>query len=433
MLSKGSFEKLVTKLIQYNDRIESLLDRSALEDVRAMQAQSNLVLLQMTDQVDQLRILVQALHVQGGISSNGGNILLHDSSAESDAQDEGSFAALAAFKVQHLRIQLGSYISEATLIPFESIMCEDGLQYSGRQMARLQDRRVWLEWRETADKFLKQSAYLSQIESRILKLVAILTAPDRPQIFRAPECIGYTKAVIEGTPRYALVNAFPNDAKVGITDFLSLRDMLGAGARAPSLNARVELAAMLAVSILYLHAIDWIHKDIRSDNILFVREDDGTCWVSQPLLAGFEFSRPAMPEEITGTHAYTLEQALYRHPDLLEKNVNRSSKSHDIYSLGLVLAEIALWKPIEDIVRIEVRRSRLVQVQSLMLERRVTSMLYEAVGRRFGKAIISCLNGSFPALASDDQRLDEERPEVGAEMARIFCERVVQELKAVKV
>ena len=432
MLRKNSFEKLIVKLIQYNDRIESLLDRSALDDVRAMQAQSNLMLLQMTVQVNELQNLVKAIHIKP-TEENEDLMGFSRSSTLVDAsqENERSLASLAVFKAHYLRIEMEPAQPGSLLIDFKTLRFNGEPQYAGRQMAFLNGRQLWLEWRETADEFLKHPQYLQQIDERVQKLAAILSAPDKPAAFRSPKCIGYTKVDHGNKPRYALVNEGPDRPDENDVSFVSLRDLLDSDNHTPSLNARAELASMLAASVLYLHSVDWVHKDIRSDNVLFVREPDSTFRLSKPILAGFEFSRPALPEQMTVSHHYPLDQALYRHPDLITGAVERSSKSHDLYSLGLVLAEIALWKPVESIAQIEVRRRMTIHVQSRMLggQYGVPFSLAERTGYRFSDAVMCCIDGSL----SPSHEKDEEKPEVGAEMAQLLYEKVVQVLSSIKI
>jgi len=48
---------------------------------------------------------------------------------------------------------------------------------------------------------------------------------------------------------------------------------------------------------------------------------------------------------------FDLSQDIYRHPDAQSSQTDGNyRKSYDIYSLGVVLIEIAFWKSIEDIV-----------------------------------------------------------------------------------
>ena len=58
------FKDLIDKLIAFNDRMEFFLNRDALQEIRALQIQSNMMLLQVTNDVSQLRLLVEAFNIR---------------------------------------------------------------------------------------------------------------------------------------------------------------------------------------------------------------------------------------------------------------------------------------------------------------------------------------------------------------------------------
>ncbi|EMD60351.1 hypothetical protein COCSADRAFT_98758, partial [Bipolaris sorokiniana ND90Pr] len=45
--------------------------------------------------------------------------------------------------------------------------------------------------------------------------------------------------------------------------------------------------------LLYIHLAGWLHKGIRSDNILFFAENNGGFSYDQSFVVGFEYSREA--------------------------------------------------------------------------------------------------------------------------------------------
>ncbi|KAK5163507.1 uncharacterized protein LTR77_010689 [Saxophila tyrrhenica] len=433
MLKKGSFEDLVTTLISYNDRIESLLDRKSLDDVRTMQVRSNLMLLQVTDKIDALHTLVDAIRVGREEPGNATDDLSRASTlVEPEETGKAALISLAEFKMHRLRMELLLPTAESQLIPIDSVTLKGPPSLTGRQRGMLSSKPVWLEWRESADEFMTNSNRARQVDARVQQLAAVLGTRSKPAIFRTLDCNGYTRVVKDGRTRYALVHTLPKERpSAGKVRLISLRELIEDG-RVPSLSDRVELASALAASLLYLHVMDWVHKDVRSDNVLFTRPTDGTLMLTKPIVAGFEFSRPSVPDEPTVTHVYTLKQALYRHPDLLSQAVDRSTKSHDIYSLGLVMAEIALWRPIEEIVDIEVRRTKAMQVQGLVLNEDILTRITSRVGRKFCGAMQRCVDGSLVARVVDEAG-DEESPAVAAEIVRLFHEGVVTELRSIKM
>ncbi|EXL39218.1 hypothetical protein FOCG_18172 [Fusarium oxysporum f. sp. radicis-lycopersici 26381] len=107
----------------------------------------------------------------------------------------------------------------------------------------------------------------------------------------------------------------------------------------------------MALAVLNLHLVGWVHKNLRSSNIVFFRP--GPDWsltnkerLADPWLCGFEYSRP----EANGAESWKLEDPnllrnTYRHPDRWGKPTVTFERKHDIYALGVVLLEIGLWEP----------------------------------------------------------------------------------------
>ena len=121
---------------------------------------------------------------------------------------------------------------------------------------------------------------------------------------------------------------------------------------APPIKERVDIALSLARAVRQLHTAGWLHKGIRSENLLFFdagKEDHKS--LQGPYLAYFvyaravcltEFSEPAL------NASDVVSRALYTHKGNLEGSSFR--KSFDVFSLGLVLLEIGLWKDIQGIL-----------------------------------------------------------------------------------
>ncbi|KAK4183352.1 hypothetical protein QBC35DRAFT_114760 [Podospora australis] len=121
--------------------------------------------------------------------------------------------------------------------------------------------------------------------------------------------------------------------------------------RDASLTAILKLAKQLVRSVSFVHACDLVHKNIRPENILvFPSPEQGQC-VTPPQLAmgesyliGFsQFRNINLETNRLGDTAW--HRNLYRHPTrqgicILERYVMQ----HDIYSLGVCLLEIGLWR-----------------------------------------------------------------------------------------
>ncbi|KAF7512715.1 hypothetical protein GJ744_000282 [Endocarpon pusillum] len=391
MIKQDHFEKLIGQLVSYNDRIEGLLDRHALEDLRHMQQKSNLMLLQLTAQVSQLQILAGALQLSGNPEFDVRPGLSSSSTLVGSADtDQTLLASHAAFKALQLSAEIGADVARKMLISREDLNIDSALMSGSRILTTFYDKPVWVEWRDSICDPRTPSELGLIIQDRVAKLAALLSLSTKPPAFRAPKCIGYFRDdEYEKEPRYGLICETPNSSLTTLTTMFSLRDLFSS-IPSPSLNKRIALACTLSESLLYLHAVNWLHKGIRSDSILFFplskSDPADNPFLLTPLLSGFDFSRPDLPEELTFRNPSNIQHDMYRHPSLLQHysgSGTRSQKSHDIYSLRVVLTEIALWSPIETIAKIPVgnkaARSRVLGIREILLTSVIENLICERV------------------------------------------------------
>ncbi|KAJ4209561.1 hypothetical protein NW759_013417 [Fusarium solani] len=178
------------------------------------------------------------------------------------------------------------------------------------------------------------------------------------------------------------------------------------------LGHRVHLAWALTTAIEHFHRVGWVHKGIRSNNIAFIAtsnispvqessdedEEDshsprlGKFDLSNPLLFGFEYSR-AGDEATYLEEDHSQANNLYRIPERWGKPTARFEKSHDVYSLGVVLFEIALWKDVGSALKSYLDKGRVIssEVAQLLMDKCV-KMLPHQVGAVFARCILTCLD-----------------------------------------
>jgi len=406
LISKDSFEKLIGKLILHNNIIDGMLSQHTLQMVSERQ---NLMMLQTTETLAGVRLLLQALKLDApdaGVSNTH---------AEGALDPLPTLTNLAEFRVRQFQIEEAPDAPN-TRLTIEQLTLTEAGENASRQYAIFEATPVWIEWRDIQ---LADSEVQRLYETRADKLASILTAPDKPKAFRTPDCLGH---VFEQN-RYGLVYRMPS---IRCRSLVSLRQLF-TGKPKTSLSTRIRIALMLVESLLYLHAVNWVHKGIRSDSVLFEPGKIDQLSDLDLVVSGFEFSRPDLPEELTVKHDMPLEHDLYKHPDLLVPTPGRSTKLHDIYSMGLVLAEIALWKPIETIVEIEVRRTQLRNVRGRMLElqRDVRGAVAFQAGESYAEAMETCIRG-FDGVRNPNTEQDGVKQ---VEIQRMFLESVVERLR----
>ncbi|THU98896.1 hypothetical protein K435DRAFT_516890 [Dendrothele bispora CBS 962.96] len=141
----------------------------------------------------------------------------------------------------------------------------------------------------------------------------------------------------------------------------------------PSLESRFTLASTLANVLSQLFGSGWLHKGIRSDNIVFPHAPSSRAIsssktsnpnkdpkdtlasyafdLSGPLIIGFEYSRQYTEATSIDYISGDFAQAIYRHPDYQGDVTNRAvyRMAYDVFAFGLVLAEIAWWVPMEKV------------------------------------------------------------------------------------
>jgi hypothetical protein len=322
---------------------------------------------------------------------------------------------------------------------------------------------VWIEWKCLGD-VAPDSLEDKQSTLRTVALAEMLHSP-KPASLHVPECIGYfDDRNVWGTERFGWIFKM-NDGSDCHTRVISLHDILGNGKLKPSLSTRIKLAFKLCSTVLNLHAVNWLHKGIFSDNVVFhldgvggVEERSNLVALERPLLTGFEFSRP------DGTHTTARDTDvtwdLYRWPAIQrEKPTERNSKkTYDLYSLGLLLLEIAHWERLDRIMLLGKNKDRKADANQLELPLEESKAvrgwllgikggspfeaagwpnpleeLHNIAGDRYWKAVKRCLWTHGERGFGVEESSDQSNPRVGILLQEAFTKHVVEELGCIHV
>jgi hypothetical protein len=207
-------------------------------------------------------------------------------------------------------------------------------------------------------------------------------------------------------PEFATPKALP----------VTLRDLLGEAYNSddpnvPSLEERFKLARNLAIALYQLQCAGWVHRKISSYNIIFFKDrKTEELDLSHPFLVGWQYSRPddqrrLYPSEGSAEGIGDLD--MYVHRARLSGRTGRFPrfrKSFDIYSLGVVLMEIAFWEPVLALTS-EDERSRMSKFETIgsggsakswweaILKTAVKELAPE-MGNVYKDAVLFCLNAS---------------------------------------
>lgn len=186
----------------------------------------------------------------------------------------------------------------------------------------------------------------------------------------------------------------------------------------PPLEQRYALSKALCKCIYYLHASELVHKGIRSDNILFFRREGDRMdhvRLEELYITGFDHSRLDGLDDLTITKTtLSTNEGRYRHLGFYTSTSRRSTKIHDLYSLGLVLLEIAHWWKLKSLVRDQTGDDMISFIRD---EYGLVSERDQLMGTRYRDAVERCIRSRFGV------RLEEK----GA-LQRMFLDEIMAEL-----
>ena len=449
---------LVNNLIYFNNKLDEVLDKNQRDSLFELQTRTNYQIVLLNQNVANLMQIIQAqrittpasyLTLQNGQGYSPGSFNERDTPPRSET---GQLVGLAQFKAINLQIEGSNRIDDIddtfarqidlnhsasdirqTKIEFNKISANGvpAEDVDVRTLWQYEGRNVWIEWKDDEPNHRRTNGTISKTHERISKLAALLKEMNRTVQFRAPECLGYFED--EDNGRFGFVFAKPPSIPADEAP-TTLRGLLSDAM--PPLAVRITLMRLVSETVERLHAVNWLHKGLRSANILFFKTSTGEIDFANPYISGFEYSRPATREDMTQRPSDDLAADLYRHPKTQSGSHSAGFlKSYDLYSLGIVLLEIAYWEPIEGVLGInmdEIRPRHTLAVRQRLLaqdedfQRHVRAHL----GVTVESVIWACLQG--PSGFGLAEECDERDAGVGASLQWEFGERVVKKLALMK-
>lgn len=343
--------------------------------------------------------------------------------ALSSAEKGFTLTRLAHFKAAMKERQAKLSLHPKSQLSKDSVVLLDLIDQDERWMARYEgENGFWVEWKNYPTGNTSHGPTKEQIETFIIQELVGLLAEEDSHAIQVPQCIGY----VDDHPRserFCLLYKYPKgtttDAQLR-TLFSLLRD-----SQRPNLADRIELARAVAQTLYYLHTVGWLHKALRSDNILFFQEPNADVDYGKPYVSGFDNARPSSQDQMSQVAGAKEGLEYYQHPDTsTEFDGGRQPfrTTFDVYSLGIILIEIAHWKPLREILRGSGVRCCDVYA-ALFRERRWLQDVGFAVGRAYEDVVWTCLQG-WNSLGANGV---EETSTEGARRLMINFERKVLE------
>ncbi|KAH0545480.1 hypothetical protein FGG08_000481 [Glutinoglossum americanum] len=236
------------------------------------------------------------------------------------------------------------------------------------------------------------------------------------------QCLGY----LDQPEHYQTIFLYqlPRLRNLGIgSSIITLHDLINGGtvgAQAPrptskpSLGNRFSLAHTLASAVLNIHSSGWVHKNIWSRGVVVFPSSTSTPGSESeqhlvPYLTGWGLARPVLGSTDLATNTEA-EPNFYRHPSRQGQPKSSFTAEHDIYALGVVLLEIALWRTIGSVFKKQIDKATVEgrlpppeMVRKALLDRARADVPRE-MGEGYAKAVERCLNGDFGVDKDGDER-----------------------------
>ncbi|PKS08199.1 hypothetical protein jhhlp_005475 [Lomentospora prolificans] len=363
-----------------------------------------------------------------------------------DVDDLGNMARIKQWQLRERREATGDDATSSSSLtitedppprriqPYQPKDFKRGTLHYGeyRSLSNLDGQSVMVEWKY----YNKDSPVRMEQTLRLGELVGVLNRNNLFKRFATLHCKGLVNDIENS--RIGMIFSVDNGKGKQME---SLQDMIRREATPIPVGQRFELSKRLATAVLCLHSVQWLHKSIRSDNIICFRGDHElngpTCSpggkpsendklsrpsrTSSPLrpslpefyLVGWDLSRPDHPSELSETLSIstmgfqTKRDAIksYSHPDIhLEPGTKRPRyrSQFDIYSLGLILLEIGLWRTI-DTIRI---RSQNDSEFRNKVRTEYCDKLLPKMGEVYWRVVQRCLNNDFGVPEDNADRND---------------------------
>ncbi|KAM3064637.1 hypothetical protein ACMFMG_007578 [Clarireedia jacksonii] len=475
---REQFQTQLKRLKELTDYLHELLGNSEMRALVETTKETCMAMLQLTSTIDEMKELVKATRIvqiedfnvsrRESFSDNKtlfGSLMNGENTTEpqletTDPTGSNIFEKLLSFSLMKMEIHSRNIADlkrtkleghQLENLRFKDADSDEDSADGSPTLATLFEKRVWIEWKpcdmmpSINEQHIIEWRANPTVVANIERLVLLLSEENRPIEFRVPQCLGYLHDENEENPRFGFVFQVP----VGIPTSAVPKSLFQLLAdKPPSIGVRATLAREISMGLFYLHAVNWLHKGLRSTKVLFFSNHNLVSY-TMPYISGFEYSRPDDQSMTTRTAPDDLEWGVYCHPNYQGRNKQLFRKSFDIYSMGIILFEIAYWKRAEEILGFDngasspmarsgsrYRKSKLsdlknIQNRLLHAEPELLEHVRVTMGDRYHHAVRTCIEGLQGFKLPPDA--DENDPLIGTLVQRAYYHLVVGALQSIVV
>lgn len=412
-IGKSQALRIVKDIEELNNRLYNLLDSA---DQKRMQATTNALLRDLIDRSKsskELETIRDLLYPKQSFDDQQLAAAAELKQIMSIVGRNQQTPGLDLSKLVEMGLKL-KLLSAKKLKPSPPVT---SLRFTGVELGQYKGTNVLIEWRFTDEETWEL------MEPHMRALTVLLGKMDR-RVFPVLPCLGLISS--KELDSFALVYDLSSISEKGTR--LELKPLYEIISEQPeaSLSRRFGIALGLAEALLHFHTAGWLHKGIRSENILFLTSAEASleqCLGTQAYLVGFEHARPDSDDgqALTQLPQTDLRADLYRHPMARGSDRQPFRKSFDLYALGCVLLELGSWRRLVDLhadenlensIEHADKNQKMMALPSLVdfgCHSEDLAMLTHAAGQKFADVVTRCLTSSGKNGEKTDDFLDTQK------------------------
>ncbi|KAK6530417.1 hypothetical protein TWF694_003772 [Orbilia ellipsospora] len=254
---------------------------------------------------------------------------------------------------------------------------------------------VLIEWKSYKER--RTNLERMVLEHRMQKLVQLLyrTANSKlPDELLTLNCLGYFDNSFN--ERFGIV--FDLESCSGEPITLEQYIKRKGDIQLPSLEDRLGIGKVLIRCFMCLRATRWVHKSVRSSNILLLFKETQTPQGEESKfivrLIGFQFAREEFLREndLESFNVTSESDRMYQNPAYLESRIYEPL--YDLYGLGILLMELGYWRMLESFWPPKLDKPTPIKFQKFLISQCKKGLGFMA-GTAYQNIVISCLQGDF--------------------------------------